>query len=269
MQSRRRDPPPGFFRVGRDAIMSMYDRADIYDLRWNPKNWDSVRKHYENLLAGTDIHSVLDCSIGSGNLTLELAEMGYQVTGSDLSEAMLTRCREKALEKGLEVELFRSDFREISRTAPGTYDCVMSTGNSLPYVPNEDVVRTLEGMDRLVKPGGYLYVDIRNWDKVVEEKRQYYFYRPVFHDGLRVDTIQFWEHHGDGTITFHIVFTLERGKDIQREVFQELYHPIRRGLVESTLRRLGYRIERLETYPIQDTRPVDQSDWYCILARKA
>ena len=57
----------------------------------------------------------------------------------------------------------------------------------------------------------------------------------MFHDGLRVDTIQFWEHHGDGTITFHIVFTLERdGKVLQREVFQELYHPIkRRVLIQS------------------------------------
>lgn len=248
--------------------MSMYDRADIYDLRWSPKNWDYMKEHYQNLLAGTDIQSVLDCSIGSGNLTLELAEMGYQVTGSDLSEAMLARCKEKAREKGLEVDLLCSDFREIDQNAPGTYDCVMSTGNSLPYIPNGDVIQTLERMDRLVRPGGYLYLDIRNWDKVVEKKQQYYFYRPVFHGDLRVDTIQFWEHHGNGSITFHIVFTLEKGKDIQREIFQELYYPIRRSLVESALHRLGYRIERLETYPIQDTRPVEQSDWYCILARK-
>lgn len=250
--------------------MSMYDRADIYDLRFNQRMWDLVRDHYQAVLAGADIRSVLDCSIGSGNLTLELAEMGYEVTGSDLSEPMLARCREKAQEKGLKATLFCSDFRKIAETAPGTYDCVMSSGNSLPYVSNEDVVRTLEGMDHLVKPGGYIYVDIRNWDKVVAEKQQYYFYRPMFHGDLRVDTIQFWEHHLDGTITFHIVFTLEKnGKIIQRETFEELYHPIKRSLVESTLRSLGYEIKRLENYPIMDPRPLDEADWYCILAKKA
>ena len=250
--------------------MSMYDRAEIYDLRFNQQTWDWAKEHYQTVLAGADIQSVLDCSIGSGNLTLELAELGYQVTGSDLNEAMLVRCKEKAQAKGLNVELFCSDFREIDRNAPGMYDCVMSTGNSLPYVSNEDAVRTLEGMDRLVKPGGYLYVDSRNWDRIVAEKQQYYFYRPMFHGDLRVDTIQFWEHHPDGSITFHIVFRLERdGKTLQHEVFQELYHPLPRRLVEDTLQRLGYRIERLENYPVMDPRPVDESDWYCILAKKA
>ena len=250
--------------------MSLYDRAEIYDLRFNQRGWDIFREHYENIFAGTGVKTLLDCSIGSGNLTLELAELGYQVTGSDLSEVMLSKCREKAEKRGLKVELFPSDFREIDKTAPGKYDCVMSTGNSLPYVSNEDVVRTLAAMDRLVTPGGYLYLDTRNWDNILAEKQQYYFYRPMFHGDLRVDTIQFWEHHGDGTITFHIVFTLEReGKVVQREVFQEFYHPIKRSVIENALEEMGYQIERFGPHPIQAPVPAEEAEWYCILAKKA
>ena len=250
-------------------MTSLYNRADVYDLRFNQQGWDIFREHYRNIFAGTDIRTVLDCSIGSGNLTLELAELGYRVTGSDLNESMLSRCREKAEKRGLAVELFRSDFREIDRTAPERYDCVMSTGNSLPYVSNQDVVRTLTAMDRLVTPGGYLYLDTRNWDKITAEKQQYYFYRPMFHDSLRVDTIQFWEHHGDGTITFHIVFTLEKeGKILQREVFQELYHPIRRSVIENALREMGYQLQRLAPHPAQAPFPAEESEWYCSLAKK-
>ena len=249
--------------------MSMYDRADIYDLRSDQRVWDAVKVHMQELLKDTDIKTILDCSIGSGNLTLGLAELGYEITGSDLSETMLERCRNKAEERGLKVELYQSDFREVDQNIPGLFDCVMSTGNSLPYVSNEDVVLTLGKMDKLVKPGGYLYVDLRNWDKVVEEKQQYYFYRPMFHGDLRVDTIQFWEHHADGTITFHIVFTLEKeGKVIQREVFREKYNPIKRSLVEDTIRGLGYDIVRLENMPVQVDMPVEDFDWYCILAKK-
>lgn len=249
--------------------MSLYDRADIYDLRFDQRGWDLFREHYARVFAGADIKTVLDCSIGSGNLTLELAELGYRVTGSDLSEAMLARCREKAEKRDLAVELFASDFREIDRTAPGTYDCVMSTGNSLPYVPNGEVAETLAAMDRLVNPGGYLYVDLRNWDKIVAERQQYYFYRPMYHGDLRVDAIQFWEHCPDGSIIFHIVFTLEReGKLVQREVFQEHYHPLSRSIVENTLKDLGYRIERFAPHPIQAPVPAEQAEWYCILAKK-
>lgn len=250
-------------------MTSLYDRAEIYDLRFNQRGWDVFREHYQKVFAGTDVRTLLDCSIGSGNLTLELAELGYQVTGSDLNQAMLSRCREKADKKGLAVELFCSDFRGIDQTAPGKYDCVMSTGNSLPYVSNEDVVQTLAAMDRLAAPGGYLYLDTRNWDKILAEKQQYYFYLPMFHGDLRVDTIQFWEHHPDGTITFHIVFTLEKeGKVIQREVFQELYHPIKRSVIEDALEEMGYQIERFGPHPIQAPVPAEEAEWYCILAKK-
>ena len=60
-------------------MTSLYNRADVYDLRFNQQGWDIFREHYRNIFAGTDIRTVLDCSIGSGNLTLELAELGYRV----------------------------------------------------------------------------------------------------------------------------------------------------------------------------------------------
>ena len=45
------------------------------------------------------------------------------------------------------------------------FDCVASTGNSLPHVNNDDVLTALEQMNSLVKKGGYLYLDTRNWEK--------------------------------------------------------------------------------------------------------
>ena len=51
--------------------------------------------------------------------------------------------------------------------------------------PGDKDSGTLERMDWLVKPGGYLYVDVRNWDRIVAEKQQYYFSRPIFHGDLR------------------------------------------------------------------------------------
>ena len=68
-----------------------------------------VREHWERLLGNAKIDTVLDCSIGTGNLTLQLAELGKKVTGSDLNPVMLNKCRQKAQEKGVSVELFSSD----------------------------------------------------------------------------------------------------------------------------------------------------------------
>lgn len=38
-----------------------------------------------------------------------------------------------------------------------------------------DVLKTLEQMDALVKDGGYLYFDLRNWEKIVREKERFSF----------------------------------------------------------------------------------------------
>lgn len=52
---------------------------------------------------------VLDIGTGTGVMALLLAEMGHQVTGIDISEAMLKRAEEKARESNLPVEFRLSD----------------------------------------------------------------------------------------------------------------------------------------------------------------
>ena len=78
----------------------LYERADIYDLLENEQRWQGVLRHWQTLLDGKNITTLLDVSIGTGNLTLPLCELGVRLTGSDLNPAMLTRCREKAAARG-------------------------------------------------------------------------------------------------------------------------------------------------------------------------
>lgn len=59
--------------------------------------------------------------------------------------------------KTLDIELECCDFRTVSGRFSGKFDCVASTGNSLLHVNNEEVLKTLEQMDALVKPGGQVW----------------------------------------------------------------------------------------------------------------
>lgn len=252
-------------------MASLYDRADIYDLGFNEETWRIVKEHWRIALGGAEIHDILDVSVGSGMVTLPLAELGYALTGSDLSGKMLEKCRENARARGIEIDLFQSDFRSVHESAAGrTFDCVMSTGNALPYVENDDIYTALAGMDALVRPGGYIYLDSRNWDRILAKKQRFYFYRPqMLEDGARMDRFQVWDYNADGSMTFNLVFTFEKnGAVVQREIFEEHYHPTRRRVFEEALKRLGYEIVSLRNYPAQATMPVDEFEWYCILARK-
>ncbi len=252
-------------------MASLYDRADIYDLGFNEKMRDAVKEHWKTALNGTEIREILDVSIGSGMVTLPLADLGYRLTGSDLSENMLNKCRENAKAQGIDIQLFESDFRKVHETAAGKqFDCVMSTGNALPYVENEDIAVALASMDRLVRPGGYIYLDSRNWDRILANRQRFYFYRPqMLPDGTRMDRFQVWDYNTDGSMTFNLVFAFEKeGAVVQREIFEEHYHPTPRRVFEEALERLGYEIAALRNYPAQAPVPVDEFDWYCILARK-
>ena len=169
----------------------LYDRADIYDLlEKDPARYVFTRKHWETILAGKKIKDLLDVSIGSGNMTLPLLDLDVTLHGSDLSEAMLDRCQAKAAVKNRTVDLRVCDFRELSQNFSGQFDCVASTGNSLPYITNEEVLNVLEQMDSLVRPGGYLYFDVRNWDLVLRTRQRFYLYNPVFDEEIRINLVQ-------------------------------------------------------------------------------
>lgn len=149
----------------------LYDRAEIYNLIESDARTEIIRNDWKHFLADRSIKTFLDVSIGSGGMTLPLQELGIEIFGSDLSESMLQRCREKSLEKGTNVELKCCDFRDLSPWEGRQFDCVASTGNSLGYVSNEGVFKALEEMDAHVKRGGYLCFDSRNWEKIQREKQ--------------------------------------------------------------------------------------------------
>ncbi len=162
-------------------MSQLYDRAEIYDLIENEKRTESIRRDWKQFLGEREIHSLLDVSIGTGGMTLPLQELGIVIFGSDLSEAMLSRCSVKAIAKNKPIELKCSDFRDLSCWKDRLFDCVASTGNALAYVSNEDVLMTLERMDAHVRPGGYLCFDSRNWEKIVQKEifEEHYYPFPL------------------------------------------------------------------------------------------
>lgn len=249
---------------------TLYNRTDIYDLFETEKKFQATRLHWDRILEGKDVHTLLDVSIGTGNLTLAASELGIELTGSDLSGAMLERCREKAEGRGIPITLVQSDFRELDKAFHTRFDCVASTGNSLPYVTNEEIPGVLSQMDALVKPGGYLYFDLRNWDKILDDRQRFFLYSPHFQGDIRINLVQVWDHNPAGSVTFNLLYTFEKdNRIVQKEIFEEHYHPVRRQLLLDALVEMGYRDIQVMPHPAQFTHiPLERADWYCVIARK-
>lgn len=251
-------------------MASIYDKADIYDLMDSEERYLSYKKHWETILQNRCIKTFLDISIGSGSVTLPLADLCVKLSGSDLSETMLQNCRKKANAKKIDIDLQCCDFRTAASQFAEKFDCVASTGNSLPYVSNEDALKTLEQMDSLISPSGYLYFDIRNWDKILKNRQRFYLYNPFFDGDTRINLVQVWDYHENGSMTFHLLYTFEKDNRIfQKEKFEEHYIPISKALLLGKLSEMGYQDINVMPFPAYiQNMDMEEADWYCVIARK-
>ena len=251
-------------------MAQLYDRADIYDLIESDERTENIRRDWKGFLGGRSIRTMLDVSIGTGGMTLPLQELGILISGSDLNQTMLDRCGMKAEAKGKPVELKRSDFRDLSCWDGRKFDCVASIGNSLAYVVNDDVRLALAGMDRLVRPGGFLCFDSRNWEKIQREKQRFYLYNPFFRDGNRINLVQVWDHNADGSITFNLLYSFENNDRIfRKEAFEEHYHPFGIDLALDKMKDLGYVDIAVSPVPCYaDEKEFSRMDWYRVIGQK-
>jgi SAM-dependent methyltransferase len=104
---------------------------------------------------------VLDLACGRARHSIELARRGFRVTGVDLSPRSLELGREAAREAGVEVELVRSDMREIGYEAE--FDAALNLFTAFGYFEDEaDDALVLSRVARALRPGGRFLLDTLN-----------------------------------------------------------------------------------------------------------
>lgn len=102
---------------------------------------------------------VLDVGTGSGYLARLLADLGHEVTGTDLAEGMLVRAREHAARMSAPPTFLRGD--AVHPAFPGgTFDAVVN--RYVMWTLREPTV-ALRNWHRLIRPGGTLAVVDSTW----------------------------------------------------------------------------------------------------------
>ena len=151
----------------------MSDFAKVWDINLR-RFWG---EDYPGCLAGLmRVHgarSVLDCAGGTGFPVFELKRLGWDVTYSDGSPAMLEFFMNKMEQEHLSIPAYLSLWDELPEKCPGRYDVVLCRGNSLigitGYGEKKEIgleatqakmKDALAGMFEKVTPGGFLYVDM-------------------------------------------------------------------------------------------------------------
>jgi len=112
-------------------------------------------------LALTPGAAILDLCCGQGRHLLELHRRGYRVTGVELSDWLLSRCRAAAAAEGLTPRLIRCDLREIAFDSE--FDAVIMMCTSFGYLESDaEDQRVLHAIARALRPGGRVLLDLFN-----------------------------------------------------------------------------------------------------------
>lgn len=183
-------------------------------------------------LAGDKPKDILDVACGSGGYSKKLKNLGYNVTAIDLDKSMISQLKEADMEIDTRV-LNMLDIDKLHKK----FDLIFCIGNSMVHLnDNAEISRFLEKCKNSLKPGGYLLVQIVNYDRILEKNikslptienkevglifERYYEYLPEDHK-----------------IDFKTVLKVD-GLNLENHV---LLHPITSKEFVGLLEKLGYK----------------------------
>jgi SAM-dependent methyltransferase len=145
--------------TGGDWAQRTYEAmAPVYDDftgHYESEAWiaDLVRILERHGLTGKRL---LDVGCGTGTSFMPMLAQGWEVTGCDISPAMLALAREKAGEK---VQLAVADMLDLPEF--GEFDLVWALDDAINYLLSpEELARALAGMRANLAPAGLLLFDV-------------------------------------------------------------------------------------------------------------
>jgi thioredoxin reductase/SAM-dependent methyltransferase len=108
-----------------------------------------------NEIRGMTPGRALDVGAGEGGDVLWLAQQGWRVTASDISQRALERVDAEAKRRGLDVERHHTDANTLDAYETAAFDLVSAQYASIPRTPD---VRAVHNLMNAVAPGGTLLI---------------------------------------------------------------------------------------------------------------
>ena len=242
--------------------------AEVYDTFMDNVPYREWAAYVNNILKkhGIEEGTVLDLGCGTGSMTEELDDLGYDMIGVDISDEMLEIAVRKMEEKEREILYLSQDMRELELYS--TVDAVVSACDSVNYILDmEELTDVFRLVNEYLEPGGIFFFDFNTKHK----------YRDIIGDQTiaedREECSFIWDNY---YYEEECVNEYELTLFIQESEDETLY----RKYQETHLQR-GYTLEEMKTmiegaglifeaaYDDYTGKPADEnSERICVVARE-
>jgi SAM-dependent methyltransferase len=137
---------------------------------------------------------VLDCACGIGADAIALVRRGYNVTASDGSANMVTEARRRSRQFGIEINMRQSSWQDLPERVPGAFELALCLGNSIVHTETKsNMIASLEGIKKVLSPGGVLVIDSRNWEYLYQSRPRIITNGHVIErQGIRCSSLYIW-----------------------------------------------------------------------------
>jgi SAM-dependent methyltransferase len=230
-----------------DELGPEYDRMVSWEARLAREE-----PFFRSLFAERGVRRVLDAACGTGMHALMFARQGLAAAGADVSPEMIARARTHAREAGLNADFEVAGFGGMAARFSGVFDAVTCLGNSLPHILDPaELHACLADFAALLRPGGTLVIQNRNYDRVLEERQRV---MPVTAraDGegetlfLRLTEFAGLDSASEEEIRFTLVVLRKRGGAWTSTVQSTPLRALRRAGLEAALAAAGF--EAVQVY---------------------
>ncbi len=238
--------------------------ATVYDLLTENVPYDEIAQYYNNIIEnlGAAGKLLLDLGCGTGNLTLRLADMGYDVIASDASAEMLTIASSK---QGSEKVRFICQSMTETELY-GSVDIAVSTLDSINHLQSgEEILTCFRKAAENMNDGGLLLFDVNT----------IYKHSHVLADNTFIYDVEgvycAWSNSYDPSdhsvcIELDLFYENEDGSyDRGYETFCEIALP--QEEISGLLEEAGFEVLRIYEY-LTENPPTEKSEKLLFAARK-
>ena len=144
-----------------------HELAKSYDRLTNDVDYEATVDFYMEILKreGLKPRTVVDLACGTGSVTELLARKGYQVTGVDMSEEMLTEAMAKVMDMERPPRFVCQRLQELK--LPVAVDMAVCALDSLDYVTDpKDCAEAIRRAWKALNPGGIFIFDVNTPEKL-------------------------------------------------------------------------------------------------------
>lgn len=253
-----------------DFYTAVTDHLNRVDPAWD----DGWREHLADeasrlraALGDGDGRSALDCSCGAGAQAIPLAQLGFRVTATDLTAAYLAAAVERARLIGVPVDFDVCDMRELGARFPGRFDVVLTCMALDNITDDEGIQRALTGMHAALRPGGLLYVRLRDFDALLRDRPRYEFKAERALPHGRLLRVEDWQYEGDTHVVDAWVFLredarwpgpdAEQGYRWQTTVFRYRRRALGRAELQRRLEAAGFADVAIQSAASHHWQPLE------------